>query len=450
MPALINQTVTIVNKSGKIVSTSKHLVNVFNEAKSAYNERKAEINATRKKESENKEKERKARKQLEALTLEDDDDRKSQVSRRSSRRGSDDGRSIRRKPVPSQAGTRPPVERGVSDSFYANDRPRHSSHRPSPLRKDSGLIYDDEDEPQIGELMRRNTDGMQPKSQRPTTPRRRASYDDIDMDLAYGELPPPLPESRREDQIELKEKMSYLQRLLDEGNCMQHSVTAIIDNLQKNPDALAAVALTLAEISNIAAKMAPGALTAMKGSFPAIMALLASPQFAIAAGVGVGVTIIAFGGYKIIKKIRANRSEEKLLEAGVPGEAEFGPVEGPLEEEEDQLREISRIEMWRRGIADEQINSVGTSVDAEFITPVATRTLIEDGRLTEADLKPLDMRSERSSRSKKSKKAKSEVSSASKMSSKTKAKVKKEPSILRSMFKGRSKMKAREKEVMYV
>ena len=449
MPALINQTVTIVNKSGKIVSTSKHLVNVFNEAKSAYSERKAEIYATRKKESESKEKERKARKQLEALTLDDEDDRKSQVSRRSSRRGSDDGRSVRRKPVPSQAGTRPPVERGVSDSFYANDRPPHTSHRPSPLRKDSGLIYDN-DEPQIGELMRRNTDGMQLKSQRPTTPRRRASYDDIDMDLAYGELPPPLPESRREDQLELKEKMSYLQRLLDEGNCMQHSVTAIIDNLQKNPDALAAVALTLAEISNIAAKMAPGALTAMKGSFPAIMALLASPQFAIAAGVGVGVTIIAFGGYKIIKKIKANKSEEKLIEAGVPGEAALGPVEGPLEEE-DQLREISRIEMWRRGIADEQINSLGTSVDGEFITPVATRTLIEDGKLTEADLKPLgDTRSMRSGKSRKSRKAKSEVSSASKMSSKTKATKKKEPSVLRSLFKGRSEMKTKERDVVYV
>lgn len=455
---MINQTVTIVNKSGKIVSTSKHLVNVFNEAKSAYNERKAEIHATRTKEREDKEKERKARKQLDALTLEDEDDRKSQVSRRSSKRGSDDGTSVRRKPVPSQAGTRPPVERGVSDSFYANDRPRHSTHRPSPLRKDSGLIYDDNDDPQVGELMRRNTDGMQLKSQRPTTPRRRASCDDIDMDLAYGELPPPLPESRREDQLELKEKMNYLQRLLDEGNCMQHSVTAIIDNLQKNPDALAAVALTLAEISNIAAKMAPGALATMKGSFPAILALLASPQFAIAAGVGVGVTIIAFGGYKIIKKIKANRSEEKLLEAGgIPAEAELGPVEGPFEEE-DQLREISRIELWRRGIADEQINSVGTSVDGEFITPVATRTLIEDGRLTEADLKPLDTRSERSAKTRKSRKAKSEVSSASKRSSGTKATAtkgngngKKEPSVLRSLFKGRSEMKReREREVVYV
>lgn len=422
---MVNQTITIVNKSGKIVSTSKHLVNVFNEAKSAYNERKAEIKAQRKSDLEAKQKERKALKQLEALALADGDDNASQ---RSSRRGSDDGRSVKRKPVPSQRGGRPPVERGISDSFAANDRPtlqRHDSHRPSPLRH-SGL---ENDEPRVGELARRHTDGLQLQSK--PSPRRRASLDDIDMDLAYGELPPQLPESKVEDEIELREKMSYLQRLLDEGNCVQHSVTATIDNLQKNPEALAAVALTLGEIANLAAKMAPGALATLKTSFPAIIALLASPQFAIAAGVGVGVTIIALGGYKIIKKIQARKSEERLLEAGFEAE----PAE-PVEEV-DELRELDGIERWRRGIADEAANSMGTSVDGEFITPAATRTLIEEGKLTEADFKPLETKSKKS----KSRKAKSEASSSSSRRSrgeKVKVKVKKEPSMLRSLFQGHS------------
>lgn len=440
---MINQTVTIVNKSGKIVSTSKHLVNVFNEAKSAYNERKAEIKAVRKNEAEAKENERKARKQMERLALADDDDRRSQASGRSSRRGSQDGRSaIKRKPVPSR-NERPPIERGISDSFYANDAPpRRASHapRPSPLRYDS-FASSHNDDPRIGELTRRHTDGMQLRSRKQSRPtsKRRASADSIDMDLAYGDLPPPGPESKREDEVELRDKMNYLQRLLDEGNCVQHSVTAMIDNLQKNPDALAAVALILAEISNIAAKMAPGALAAMKSSFPAIVALLASPQFAIAAGVGVGVTIIAFGGYKIVKKIQArNASKERLIEPGLAYEAEPERVDSPMDED-NTLRELSRIEKWRRGIADEQANSMGTSVDGEFITPVATRTMIEDGRLTEADLKPLDTRTVKSSKKKsKSTKAKSEVSSASHKSKSGKSKKEKEPSVLKSLFKGKS------------
>lgn len=186
-------------------------------------------------------------------------------------------------------------------------------------------------------------------------PARSVSYSEpyIDMDLAYGELPPldPVP-----DENDLKGLMSRASMLLDEAHCVQHSVTATIAALQRDPDALAAVALTLAEISNLAAKMAPGALTAMKGSFPAVFALLASPQFMIAAGVGVGVVIVALGGYKIIKKIKARRSEEE-------------------EQKMDELLEIGtefdRIETWRAGVANIESASVGTSVDGEFITPEA-------------------------------------------------------------------------------
>lgn len=438
----LNQTVTIVNKGGKIVSTSKHLVNVFTEAKSAYNERKAEIKAQRKSEHESREREREAREQLGTLDLDEEDDN----GRRLERCSNTNTRAVRRKPVPA---ARPPVERGISDSFYSNDSraPRRRGSR-SPSRLGHEPVPGDE--PRVGELMRRNTDGMQLHSTFHSRPRR-ASADEIDMDLAYGELPPPLPEPRLQDEMELRSKMNYLQRLLDEGNCVQHSVTAIIDNLQKNPEALAAVALTLAEISNLAAKMAPGALAAMKGSFPAILALLASPQFAIAAGVGVGVTIIALGGYKIIKKIRAKNEERSmLLEAGLEADREGETPEGDA----DQLRELDRIEKWRRGIADAGAESSGTSVEGEFITPIATRTLLEEGKLTEADLKPMGDDNNKAAK-KSRKKTRSEVSSGSQgrrrmrsSSSRSSSggggdkgstvKAKREKSLLKSLFKGYS------------
>lgn len=175
------------------------------------------------------------------------------------------------------------------------------------------------------------------------------------MDLAYGDIPPPLPVARVDEEAEFKGLVGKVKMMLEEADCLQYSVTAIIASLQKNPDAMAAVALTLAEISNIASKMAPGVLVAMKGSAPAVFALLASPQFLIAAGVGVGVTIVALGGYKIIKKIKAKNAEhdpemDEMIEIG-------GNVNG--------------IDNWRRGIAEVEEQSIGTSVDGEFITPEA-------------------------------------------------------------------------------
>lgn len=396
------QVITVVNKSGKIVKSTKTLAGVFNEAKSAYNERKAELKSSRAKEREVKEQELKARSQLEALTV--DDDAKSRGSRGGSRAGSragsvDGSKATRRKPVPSRH-DRPPAERGYSDSFFTGDEiPRRSgttTHRPSPLRFDNAgeAMYDEGFEPRAGELTRRHTSHVPVKNRSQPTSRRNS----LDMDLAYGELPPPMPVSKIEDTTELREKMTGLQRLLDECNCLQHSAGATIENLQKNPEALAAVGLTLAEISTMVTKLAPGALPSLKAAFPAIMALLASPQFAIAAGLTVGVTVIAFGGYKIVKRMQANKAA-KALEEGpqaqpVPGQQQIDAPESVLPD--DELRELSSIEKWRRGIADEQAHSVGTSVDGEFITPVASKTLIEEGRLTEADFKPREERSRKS------------------------------------------------------
>jgi hypothetical protein len=379
------QTITVVNKSGKVVSTvshlplhaaspftnessqSKQLVNVWKEAKAAYRERKAEIAATRDADFEQK----RARKALKHVRL--DDDNVSRTSSRASRSKPHRSKSHRHR-------EHPPMERGYTDSFYANDNVNIDETRQRTARNRAHLEQDlagGVPEAHHRELVRRHTDGDGLGS--PTNHQRRhslpTSHDSIDMDLAYGELnefPPPLPARVRTDELEVREKMTKLNVLLEEANCLQYSVTSMIEHLQKNPEALAAVALTLAEVSNLASKMAPGALAAMKGSFPAVLALLASPQFLIAAGVGVGVTVVMLGGYKIIKRIKDKKAVED----------ESVPLE--LQEIETDL---SRIEMWRRGIADAHDGSAGTSVDGEFITPNASQRLIEEGVLRPEDLK---------------------------------------------------------------
>ena len=98
----------------------------------------------------------------------------------------------------------------------------------------------------------------------------------------------------------------------------------------------------------------------MKGSFPAVIALLASPQFMIAAGVGVGVIVVALGGYKVVKKMKARQT-------------------APAYELQEIGRDVNRIEAWRRGISDEGdlpntmagLDDATTVVDGEFITPQA-------------------------------------------------------------------------------
>lgn len=210
------------------------------------------------------------------------------------------------------------------------------------------------------------------------------------MDLAYGDIPPPLEVApRAEEEVELRGLVHRVKMVLEEAECLQYSATAIIASLQKNPDAMAAVALTLAEISNIVSKLAPGALVALKGSSPAVFALLASPQFMIAAGVGVGITVVALGGYKIIKKIKAKQAEEE------PGMDELLEIGG----------DVSNIDSWRRGIAEVEAESVGTSVDGEFITPQAAA-------LSRLNLhEPIDTASRHSSSKKSSSDSKSSRSS---------------------------------------
>ena len=250
----------------------------------------------------------------------------------------------------------------------------------------------------------------------------------IDMDLAYGDIPPPLPVARADDEDELKGLVGKVKMLLEEADCLQYSATAIIASLQSNPDAMAAVALTLAEISSIVSKMAPGALVALKGSSPAVFALLASPQFLVAAGVGVGVTIVALGGYKIIKKIKAKNAMEE------PGMDEMLELRG----------DVSRIDTWRRGIAAAEEQSVGTSVDGEFITPHAaalSRLNLNDGESKTSRRKHRSSRSTKDSETSSSKMTSSSKTSKTAKSSREKGegkekreKKEKKPSPLSRMF----------------
>lgn len=321
------------------------------------------------------------------------------------------------------------MERGYTDSFYANDNPR--APRSPRHRFEQDLAGDARDANQR-ELVRRNSDMYVAAS-------RAKRRDSIDMDLAYGDVPPPLPASKYDDG-ELKEKASKITMLLDEANCLQYSVTSMIENLQKNPEALAAVSLTLAEISTIVGKMGPGVLVALKGSFPAVAALLLSPQFMIAGGVAVGVTIVALGGYKIIKKIQTQKEDE----VAIPMAMRAADDSNQLDELEPE--ELSRVELWRRGIADVEANSAGTSVDGEFITPGASRQLVAAGVLDEDDLKSRrSTRSRRESESRpKSHRARSERSVKTSKTSETRRsktvresskKKEKEPSGLKMLFR---------------
>ena len=325
---------------------------MFKEAKSAYLERKAEVVAGRQIEREEK--------RLRRLRLQETDKGSVTSSRRSSR-SKRDGHSPRsdhqsaRSPAheprspPRSPTSKPSLStRGYSDSQIRDEREGHDVSK------------------QRQELRRRHTEQASDLIAPPSPRRTKTSPPKIDMDLAYGDIPPPLPVARADDEDELKGLVGKVKMLLEEADCLQYSATAIIASLQSNPDAMAAVALTLAEISSIVSKMAPGALVALKGSSPAVFALLASPQFLVAAGVGVGVTIVALGGYKIIKKIKAKNAMEE------PGMDEMLELRG----------DVSRIDTWRRGIAAAEEQSVGTSVDGEFITPHAaalSRLNLNDG-----------------------------------------------------------------------
>jgi hypothetical protein len=215
---------------------------------------------------------------------------------------------------------------------------------------------------------------------------------EIDMNLAYGNVPPdlahrtdldkshPTPAPGRDGgQGEEKEAMTMIRRiesLLEEAECIQHTASSMISHLQENPQAAAAVALTLAELSALVAKMSPAFLGMIKGSSPAIFALLASPQFLIGTSIALGVTVVVFGGWKIVKRLREAK-ERKMEEAFEMQNVETkGADSGESYEEALVLEEeLSTIETWRRGIQPFGIEEGEESADVELISPAAERDL---------------------------------------------------------------------------
>ncbi|KIH89130.1 hypothetical protein SPBR_06911 [Sporothrix brasiliensis 5110] len=246
----------------------------------------------------------------------------------------------------------------------------------------------------------------------------------IDTNLAYGNIPPDLesridldPEAFIVDKAdELKESyattlVDRIETLLNEAQCIHHTAASIIRHLQDKPEAAAAVALTLAELSALLTRLSPAYLGVVKGGSPAVFALLASPQFLIGTSIVVGATVILFGGWKIVKRIsevRAAREEGRQTFAtgdqsggfpqqhapGIDSEIVLGTAEEPLSALQSSSRgyeealvleeELCTIETWRRGI--EPILDGGSGikpweaseVDLELISPKAMRSCIGD------------------------------------------------------------------------
>lgn len=388
------ESITVINKSGKVISTGKHLVNIFKDARDAYNEKKNELKAETLKriEYKNTQKLLAAREETRSVASSHRSHR-SHRTHRSKREGEDRSRPpLTNRNLAHISETGSDAGRSRHGSRHGSSHrggPRSSSHYGERIQSPDDPLHPHEYRHPYAEtalesrpdLVRRQTDFVNDRHTvaRRQVPRHSASNpslrgerDHIDMNLAYGDLPHPssldlaLPPQPAANEVELKATVSKLDNLLMEAHCLQHSATTIIAKLQANPEAMAAVALTLAELSNLVTKMSPSILSALRSSSPAVFALLASPQFLIASGVAIGVTVVMFGGFKIIKRIQeqntAKQEANRMEEAMVFEAADY-----------DHGSELSSIETWRRGIADAEAQSVATSVDGEFITPEADR-----------------------------------------------------------------------------
>jgi hypothetical protein len=384
--AAIHQTIAIVDKSNKVIGTTKHFKDIWSVAVEARAERK------RKKAQDRADKDKaepgkvighgSVRHNADSIPLE-----------RSTAYYHDDPRIHRHAfqagvendcwPGSQRAKTYASVERGTPPRVDEHHAYRGLGHFNEELY---GATSIHSGSPRDGhDLVRRRTDLPLATDhiRRPSNARSHSTSEldsQIDMDLAYGEFHPeslmPSPIAKQEYQKqEMASLVTKCKMLLEEADCAQHSVKAIVAHLKNNPDAMAAVGLTLAEISNLATKMAPAALAAFKTGAPAVFAILAAPEFLIAVGVGVGITVVMFGGYKIIRKIQAKMKDK----------------DEPEMEEMIDMEKLGSIHNWRRGIPDPDSVSVATSVEGEFITPAAARSM---GHLPIRDLRDADQRSE--------------------------------------------------------
>ncbi|KAL7931586.1 hypothetical protein V8C35DRAFT_112452 [Trichoderma chlorosporum] len=396
----LDATVTIVNNSGKIISTGKQLLSIWKTAQASYREKKDEL-------SQERAQERAAEKKPPPVPI-----KRAQTfdtSRAIPHRQYDElsvasshrtfKSSIAKKqlpPVPNQlALTEGNLEKLSEVSSVAPSKPPSSyqgSYGDTMLVK-SG--YSRVDPPtalqqvQPRPLARTRTDTEFEAQKRMSM--------GSDLHLAYGDIPPDLADRvdldahttphvdlhdlNVEDEREQAEQLIHkIENLLDEAHCAQHSAAAMITHLQERPDAAAAVALTLAELSAIITKLSPGFAAILKGTSPAIFALLASPQFLIGTGIAVGVTVVMFGGWKIVQRATQASFAKKPVayEAAAAAPVPNVPLlpESGIDEAivlETVEVDISSIDSWRRGIVDLGYESA----DQELMTPAADRVTRE-------------------------------------------------------------------------
>ncbi|CAI4217402.1 unnamed protein product [Parascedosporium putredinis] len=382
----LQETVTIINNSGKIISTGKQLFGIFKEAKACYNEKKSFIHHER---------------SLQRSQTFDVGAQPSYHHQPQQYHDYDYGEN--------------PYYAGDDGRSHVSHR-SHRSHRSSASRRHGPSAS--RAAPALTEANLRSHSEVS-ATPPPPPPHYRSPYAETaprDMTLSRPTLaraPTELAPARTDldpdhpDTQHARTLIGRVETLLDEANCVQHSATGIISHLQRNPDAAAAVALTLAELSTLLAKVSPSFLGIVQGGSPAVFALLSSPQFLIAAGAAVGVTVVMFGGWKIIKRIKENKAQEAMQREamafqasqipmqpmghmappmdpmhydmmGMPmREPEYYPEEHPIVGDgvDEALvieQELSGIESWRRGIVP---FGEDESVDVELISPEAQRAV---------------------------------------------------------------------------
>lgn len=220
-------------------------------------------------------------------------------------------------------------------------------------------------------------------------------HKEIDMDLAYGNIPPDLADRTDLDpqygtEKEAKTLVHRVEGILTEAKCLHHSATTTMAQLQKDPDSAAAVALSLAELSKLVKKSSPAFLMLLKSGSPAVFSLLSSPHFLIGTSVAVGVTVVCFGGWKIVQRVKEQQQAREALmyepmdrPAPMRTQSEYAPRRAPTEYSagmdealiiEDDLSEVSSIETWRRGIVP---FGEDETADMELITPLANKENVD-------------------------------------------------------------------------
>ncbi|CAD6499270.1 BgTH12-03390 [Blumeria graminis f. sp. triticale] len=437
MPAV--ETVTIINKSGKIISTGKHLVNIFKDAKAAYREKRDELRAENSAlRAQNIEPPQQARlEDTRSVASSSHQSHRSHRSRHSHRSREQGNESIRR---PLTVRNLSYLEENSVSSTQSRSTHRDYQRSNATLSYKPPCVSTELSHPYIP---RRHTAGPTDSHlvSLPTTlppPYRSqitrcvsnpdiSSDSEIDMNLAYGYLPPDLLHDTRRDpeqEQSLQKTMSKLDDLLIEAHCLQHSATAIIESLQSNPEAMAAVGLTLAELSTIVGKMGPNVLAAIRTASPGIFALLVSPQFLIASGLAMGVTVVMFGGFQIIKNIQNDMVVRR----------EAAPMPMAMAYESFDM---ASVKSWRRGVSQAAAESICTSVDGEYITPEVARHRRGAGRSRSNEICDSDAGSIASAKSDRTLRPRDTISHISRRSSKHET-----PSVAGSM-KSRRSEKAR-------